>query len=829
MMIDFGKYKGKSISDVEESYLRWGAENLNNQWKDVFKSELVLRSSKKALKTHENALSKLSDRTYDPLIFGKDSTEYITNISFKDNKIYKYLSTGTVIEEDYQPWYLNINREGTKLKGPQFYNYINHVDFNEYSELSSRWDKSKWFPRSIEEGYMMLTGTTLFKNMKISEVSLHSFDIETTGVDPEDKNAKVLLISNTVKKNGTLTNRLFDIKDYDSEESMVNDWGAFVRESNCDVLIGHNIFSFDLPYLARYELNIGRDGSSLKFSEKSSKKRKDGSQSYEYHEAYCHGRSIVDSMFLSITYDIGRAFPSYGLKPIEKHLKLVDENRIEWDFDKYPARLIIDNEELWAKFREYCKQDSDSPIKMFEIMAPSFFYMNQSVPKTFQQMINEATGSQLDSMMIRSYLQDGNSIPKTSPKVEFEGAISMGIPGVYTAGRKIDIVSMYPSIMLEYDIYDKQKDPNKHLIKILEYFRNERIFNKKRFKETSDKYFDDLQGSQKIAINSLYGYLGAGYLLFNYPEGAAEVTRHGREIIQNAILWATGYSIKKDIKKTRNKGKENEENEMHWILDKKIQEGKGYSLINTDTDSITYTNKITPTKEEFKREIDEINTTLPSNIVFEDDSVYDKLIVSKAKNYIMKKNPNWCKSDDFDLNGNVKLTIKGSSFKSSNKEPALKEFQITVVNEMLGNNDLNVIKTIYKKYIEEAKNIKDISRWTTKKTYTEKVEESERANETKVMDAIKEGLDKGVLKSIQQGDKIYLYQTINGTKQKKAKGEFLFYKKTGLPIMEPNRILRLYALFNNDADSEHYEDRVKATLEILSSVLPVKEIINEDI
>lgn len=812
-ILNFGKYAGKNISEIEESYLKWGAENLSStKWKEAFKNELFQRTAK-----------KVSDQTYDPLIFGKDSTEYITNISFKDNKIYKYLSTGTVLEEDYKPWYLNVNREGTKLKGPQFYNYINHVEFNDYSFLSSKWDRSKWFPRSIEEGYMILTGTTLFKNMKISDVSLHSFDIETTGVDPQDKNAKVLLISNTVKKNGKLTNKLFDIKDYISEEHMITDWCLFVRESDCDVLIGHNIFSFDLPYLARYELSIGRDGSALQFSEKASKKRKDGSQAYEYYEAYCHGRSIVDSMFLSITYDISRAFPSYGLKQIEKHLKLVDENRIEWDFDKYPARLIIDNEELWSKFREYCKQDSDSPIKIFEIMAPSFFYMNQSVPKTFQQMINEATGSQLDSMMIRSYLQDGNSIPKTSPKVEFEGAVSMGLPGVYANVRKVDVVSEYPSVMLQYEIYDKNKDPNKHLLKILSYFREERIKNKKLFKETGDKYYDDLQNAMKILINSIFGFLGAGYLLFNYPEGAALVTKYGREIIEKSILWATGYSIKKDIKKTRNKGKENEENEMHWVLDQKIEEGLGYNLVNVDTDSISYTNGIKPTKEEFNAEIEVLNSKFPELIKFEDDGVYDKVIVSKAKNYIMKK-------------GND-IKVKGSSFKSSNKEPALKEFQLTLLNEMLENNDLNIIKDIYKKYLEEAKNIKDISRWSTKKTYTEKVEESERANETKIVDAIKEGLNKGVLSSIQQGDKIYLYQTIDGFKHKMEKGEPKFYKrdnkktgaKSGDPVMEPNKILRLSALYKNDADFEHYEERVKATLEILSSVLPVEEIINENV
>lgn len=814
MVLSFGKYTGKNISEIPESYLKWGAENLSSKtWQEIFRTELTNRSGKAVSKTHNSLLSKISDRTYDPLIFGKDSTEFITNVSFKDNKIYKYLSTGNCIIEDYKPWYLNITKQGTKLNGPQFYNYINHIPCDQYQEISQSWDKTKWFPRTIEEGYMILNGVTLFKGMKTDEVSLHSFDIETTTADPKHRDAKVVLISNTIRKNGKITRKLFDIQSYDlNEEKMIRDWCSFVTDMDCDILLGHNVFGFDLPYLGRHDLRIGREEEVAEFDEKLSKFRKDGTQSYEYNNVKIHGRSVIDTFFLSMKYDISRYFPSYGLKAIEKHLKLVDDNRIEWDFEKHPpSQIYQEPSELWEKFKEYCNQDSDSPIKLFDIMAPSFFYMNQSVPKTFQQMNNEATGSQLDSIMIRSYLQNGESIPKSSPKVEFEGAVSLGIPGVYENARKIDVVSMYPSIMLEYKVFDKEKDPKGNLLKILDYFRTERINNKKLFKETGDKYYDDLQNSEKISINSLYGYLGAGYLLFNYPEGAAEVTRRGREIIRKTILWSTGYTIKKEVKKVRNKGKDNEETDYHWVLDEKVEEGKGYSLINCDTDSICYTNGLKPSTEEFKNEINEINSLLPQAIVFEDDGVFDKVIVSKAKNYIMKKGD--------------ELKVKGSSFKSSNKEPILKELNTEIINEMLSNNDLNTIKAIHKKYVEKAKNIDDINAWASKKTYTDTMQDSDRANETKVIDAINRGLEAGVLKSIQQGDKIYLYQTINGMKQKMKKGEPQFYKKTGEPMLEPNKILKLTDLYNNDADTEHYIERVNDTLRILENILPVEEII----
>jgi DNA polymerase elongation subunit (family B) len=64
--------------------------------------------------------------------------------------------------------------------------------------------------------------------------------------------------------------------------------------------------------------------------------------------------------------------------------------------------------------------------------------------------------------------------------------------------------------------------------------------NKKLAKDTNDKYYKDLEQSQKVGINSMYGFLGSSGLNFNYPNGASEVTRRGREVLGMAIKWATG-------------------------------------------------------------------------------------------------------------------------------------------------------------------------------------------------------------------------------------------------------------------------------------------------
>lgn len=36
MIVTFGKYKGKEISELPLDYLAWGAMNLNNKWKSLF-------------------------------------------------------------------------------------------------------------------------------------------------------------------------------------------------------------------------------------------------------------------------------------------------------------------------------------------------------------------------------------------------------------------------------------------------------------------------------------------------------------------------------------------------------------------------------------------------------------------------------------------------------------------------------------------------------------------------------------------------------------------------------------------------------------------------
>ncbi|NJO64173.1 MAG: hypothetical protein HC836_40180 [Richelia sp. RM2_1_2] len=154
-------------------------------------------------------------------------------------------------------------------------------------------------------------------------------------------------------------------------------------------------------------------------------------------------------------------------------------------------------------------------------------------------MLESASGGQINSIMLRGYLQNNHSIPKADEIESFQGAISFGVPGIYKNVMKIDFSGLYPSIMRQYKVHDEKKDPLKLFLTLVEYFAEFRLKYKKLYKETNEKYYDDMQGALKIFANSCYGFLGTNGLNFNSEKSAAFITEKGRELLKYTIEWAT--------------------------------------------------------------------------------------------------------------------------------------------------------------------------------------------------------------------------------------------------------------------------------------------------
>ncbi len=490
------------------------------------------------------------------IIFGKAQKEKIVSIEAHDDivEIFYEHSPGQITHEciPHRSWLLSsqkLDDKFARLKGDLHYKYgrqfltreefVKARSYYRHKDIFSIWNAKE--SCAVKDGYSSFLG------MNPQDVSLLSFDIETTGLDPHKTDAKVLLISTTYRAGNKIESKLFSYDQYNSQGELLTDFCLYVYEKNPSVLLGHNIFCFDLFYMSEIgkkegiKLLLGRDGSDAKFENYEKKFRVDGSRDLHYTNCLVYGRELVDTLFLSIRSDIGRKYNSYGLK------KIIEQEGWELPgrtfYDAQTIRFNYTNPVEWEKIKKYCKEDALDAITLYDKFIPPFFYMNQSVAKGgFQNLLQSATGSQLNTIMMRAYLQQGHSLPKADEGYPFEGAISYMKPGIYNNAFKIDVNSLYPSLMLEYKIFPHSKDPKEYFPFIVQYFYDERLKNKKLAKETGEEYYSHLEQSQKIQINSLYGFMGAPGLLFNHIQGASEVTKKGRDVLKFTIEWATGES-----------------------------------------------------------------------------------------------------------------------------------------------------------------------------------------------------------------------------------------------------------------------------------------------
>lgn len=232
-----------------------------------------------------------------------------------------------------------------------------------------------------------------------------------------------------------------------------------------------------------------------------------------------------------------------------------------------------------------------------------------------------------------------------------------------------------------------------------------------------------------------------------------------------------------------------------------------FYISNADTDSISFYKKDQSefTKEEQEKLIQEINEIMPHMIEYEDDGYFSHALIIKAKNY--------CLLHD----GDTDIKYKGSSILDAKKEPALTEMMHKIIQDIMLQDGVGVV-AIYHDYVREALDIQDIERWATKKSITEKLLEGNDTAKKKVIDAIGE-------RKVQVGDKIYLYNVIDGQKQQIVKGELVFLK-SGKPKMIENNIVRMVEDFDGNYDKFHYVKRVFKTMEIFKNIIDMEKIVN---
>ena len=388
--------------------------------------------------------------------------------------------------------------------------------------------------------YLVSSGETFFRGLEFSQLRRLAFDIETLDVYPDRPDGAICLIG---IRDSSGFERILSLDEFPSEAALIDAFVHLIAERDPDLIEGHNVFNFDLWYLAErarragVPLALGRDGAVLTLDDSLRRSVPNGMIAKYYR---IPGRQIADTFFSVMRWDVARRLPNYKLKAVVRHLGIGDESRALVDAANMRG-LWADPAER-AKLKAYCLDDARDTDRLSRLVTPNEFYQAQMVPESLQGIAFVGIGSRIERLLVRAYLARRHSIPRPRTAEPIEGALAAVLEvGVFENVVKCDVESLYPSLMLARGIKPQDDDLNVFL-PMLAGLREMRLAAKRRVQDARDAgdrqaalAADGLQHSFKILINSFFGFLGTNGLHFNDPAAAARVTEAGREAVERLV------------------------------------------------------------------------------------------------------------------------------------------------------------------------------------------------------------------------------------------------------------------------------------------------------
>lgn len=729
--------------------------------------------------------------TYDPLVYGAGSTTGIVAVEIPEDKGEAVLfvrQAGTVKREvrPFNPYIVYSSDSVKSIPGTvkeralggraeldriaYFENWIACEEARKW--LAAETKASPGAPsapylyiRDPVQQYLAGSGETLFKGMEFRELRRMQIDIEcitAPGYEfcnserPED----AIVAIGVGLPDGT--EEIIASPDVD-EKAILERLVEIVTREDPDVLEGHNIFNFDLPYIAarakrhKVRLAFGRDGS-VPSHRPSRLTLAERNFSYERFEIY--GRHIVDTYFLVHAYDIShRALSGFGLKDAAVHFGISVEGRTYIDGGRISEVYLNDREKLL----KYLRDDVIETRSLSNLLSVSAFLQTQMLPYSYQNAAVRGNATKIDSLLIRAYLDSMESLPVPGEARAFAGGYTdMFVTGVVGEVHHCDVRSLYPSLMLSQEI-GPGKDRLNVFLKMLSALRDFRFEAKTKMKKADGlkrNYYDALQSTFKILINSFYGYLGFSQGRFCDFDAAEKITAEGRSLLQDMIC-----TLRK----------------------------LGAEPVEIDTDGIYF---IPPQRalsgssgcSDFR---DKFSKTLPKGIEVEFDGEYRAMFSYKMKNYAL-------------LCNNGEVIIKGGALKSRGLEPFLRRFLEETIKLILERKDgeIAAMKREYEKaIIDEKWPVSYLAKTETLQDspehYAVKIQKSKRNRSAVYELALQSG------KSYRQGDQISYYVT--GAKK-------------SVSVYDNCRLLSEWSPDDRDENKEYYLSKLDAVFRKFSKV-----------
>ena len=526
--------------------------------------------------------------------------------------------------------------------------------------------------------YLMASGRTSFKGLRFDQLNR----LQVAVVTAADNTLQAVQLCDHRGKQLELTG---------TEAQILKRFVETIRERDPDVLEGHDIFRAALTQLttraraARVPLKLGRDGSALRSRQS---RVQIAERTIQYPKFEIHGRHVVDTFLLAVFYDVStRELDGFALAEVAAHFGL-KESRAE------AVRRISD------------------------LLSPSYFVQAQVFPYSYQDIVVRGNATKIDALFLREYLHQRHTIPQFGEPRPFAG----GYTDVFHEGivRNVwhcDVQSLYPSLMLAFDIKPRGDELNLFLPLLcdLRQFRlRAKADSKAVTDDTQSRHLDAMQQTFKILINSFYGYLGFSQAHFGDFSAAEEVTAKGRETLKTMLDWL---------------------------------QKRGARVIEIDTDGLYF---VPPAKSDSKTLERELQEALPKGVDVEIDGQFPAMFSYKMKNYAL-------------LDDEGKLHVTGSALRSR----GLEKFQRQFLEEMLAlalQGEAKKVPQLYEDYCQKIERsqfpidmlAKTETLQDTLDAYQQKIAKSARNRSAAYELALKSG------RNYQPGDQITYYVTGDG-------------------------------------------------------------------
>ena len=457
-----------------------------------------------------------------------------------------------------------------------------------------------------------------------SQLRIYTVDIETTSENGfpnvAETSEEILCLSVkdfTTKKVITWGTREFTPKDTEyrlfwKEEDMFKDFLAWWAENTPDIVTGWNVKLFDMPYICRRIeriLSTKHQKSMSPWNKVFEKEIEIRGRNHIYYEII--GLSVLDylDLYQKFTY---KAQESYRLDYIAQQ----ELGRKKLDHSEYDTfKEFYTND--WQKFVEYNIHD----VELVDQLEDKMKLIELALTMAYDAKVNyNDVYSQVrtwDSIIYNFLKTKGIVIPpveRSDKNTQYAGAyVKEPKPGLYEWVVNFDLNSLYPHLIMQYNISPETLMPNRHssatvdrildkeidfsdldnttvcangalydttqkgfLPELMQKYYDERVIFKKKMIKAKQEYeknpsvelekeitrCNNIQMAKKISLNSAYGAIGNQYFRYFKVVNAEAITLSG----QVSIRWI--------------------ENKMNDYLNKILKtEGEDY-VIASDTDSI---------------------------------------------------------------------------------------------------------------------------------------------------------------------------------------------------------------------------------------------------